>query len=136
MQYRQAEQLSSFVSDSLRTGSKGEVMKIKNGVTKQIKEMTDNLNLDILPPCVPANVKFVSSNNLTQAHQQFGEVYLSKVSPKKCIETGKSLKVSELGAKAIVCLQVYDQQGKDYTPTVEMVTCELVSESVRRLTAL
>ena len=121
----------SFVSDSLRTGSEGEVMKIKKGVTKQIKEMTDNFNSDILQPCEPANVRFVSLTNLTQACRQFGEVYLSKVSPEKCIVTGKGLEVAEPGERVIVCLKVYDQQGKDYTLPAEVVTCELVSESTR-----
>ena len=126
--HTQLDSCLSFVSDSLRTGSEGEVMKIKKGVTKRIKEMTDNFNPDILPPCESANIKFVSSPDLTQACQQFGEVYLSKLSPEQCIVTGKGLKVAELGERAIVCLQVYDQQGKDYTPPVEMVTCELASD--------
>ena len=127
--HTQLDSCLSFVSESMRTGSEGEVMKIKKGVTKQIKEMTDNFNPDILPPCEPANVKFVSSHDLTQACQQFGEVYLSKVFPEKCIVTGKGLEVAEPGERAIVCLQVYDQQGKDYTLPAEVVTCELVSES-------
>ena len=55
-------------------------------------------------------------------------MYLSKVSPEKCIITDKSLKVAEPGERVIVCLKVYDQQGKDYTLPVEMVTSELVSE--------
>ena len=127
--HTQLDSCLSFVSDSLRTGSEGEVMKIKKGVIKQIKEVTDNFNSDILQPCEPANVRFVSLTNLTQACRQFGEVYLSKVSPEKCIVTGKGLEVVELGEKAIVCLKVYDQQGKDYTLPAEVVTCELVSES-------
>ena len=50
----------SFVRESLRTGSQGEVMKMKKAVVKQIKEMTDNFKPDMLPPCEPANVKFHS----------------------------------------------------------------------------
>ena len=34
----------SFVRECLRTGSQGEVMKMKKAVMKQIKEMTDNFN--------------------------------------------------------------------------------------------
>ena len=47
----------SFVTKSLRTGSQGEVMKMKKVVMKQIKNMMDNFKLDMLPPCEPANVK-------------------------------------------------------------------------------
>ena len=68
----------SFVRESLRTGSQGEVMKMKKAVVKQIKEMTDNFKPDMLPPCELANVKFIASPELTQACQQFGRVFLSK----------------------------------------------------------
>ena len=85
MVHTQLNSCPSHVSDSLRTGSESEVMKIKKGVTKQIKEMTDNTKSVILPLCEPANVKLVSSLDLTQACQQFGEVYLSKVCPEECI---------------------------------------------------
>ena len=83
----------SFVRESLRTGSQGEVMKMKKAVMKQIKEMTDNFKPDMLPPCEPANVEFITSPELTQACQQFGEVYL-KSSPEKCYATGKGLEVA------------------------------------------
>ena len=57
----------SFVRESLRTGSQGEVMKMKKAVVKQIKEMTDNFKPDMLPPCEPANVKFIPSPELTKS---------------------------------------------------------------------
>ena len=60
----------SFVRESLRTGSQGEVIKMKKAVVKQIKEMTDNFKPDVLPPCELANVKFIASPELTQACQE------------------------------------------------------------------
>ena len=85
----------SFVKKSLRTGSQGEVMKMKKAVMKQIKEMTDNFIPDMLPPCEPANVKFVASPELFQACQQFGQVYLYQASPEKCYVAGKCLASAE-----------------------------------------
>ena len=79
----------SFVRESLRTGSQGEVMKMKKAVVKQIKEMTKNFKPDMLPPCEPANVKFIASSELASACQQFGKVYLQQASPEKCYATGK-----------------------------------------------
>ena len=119
----------SFVRESLRTGSQGEVMKMKKAVVKQIKEMTDNFKPDMLPPCEPANVKFIASPELTQACQQFGKVYLQKVSPEKCYATGKGLEeVAEPGERATAVLNVVDQKGKACTTLVETLTCELVSK--------
>ena len=65
-----------FVRDSLRTGSQGEVVKMKKTVMKQIKEMTDNFKPDMLPPCECANVRFKASPELFIACQQFGRVFL------------------------------------------------------------
>ena len=44
----------SFVRESLRTGSHGEVMKMKKTVMKQIKEMTADFKPDTMSPCEPA----------------------------------------------------------------------------------
>ena len=119
----------SFVRESLRTGGQGEVMKMKKGVVKQIKEMTDNFKPDMLPPCEPANVRFKVSPELTQACQQFGDVYVQKVSPEKCYATGKGLEIAKLGERAAAVLHIVDHKGKAYSTPVETLTCELVSES-------
>ena len=119
----------SFVRESLRTGSQGEVMKMKKAIVKQIKEMTDNFKPDMLPLCEPTNVKFMASPELTQACQQFGEVYLQELSPEKCYATGKGLQeVAEPGERATAVLHVIDRKGKACTTPVETLTCELVSE--------
>ena len=87
----------SFVKESLRTESQGEVMKVKKAVMKQVKEMRDNFKPDMLPPCEPANVKFVASSKLESACKQFGKVYLQEVSQEKCYATGKGLEVAKAG---------------------------------------
>ena len=119
----------SFVRESLRTGSQGEVIKMKKAVVKQIKDMTDNFKPDMLPPCELANVKFIASPELTHACQQFGRVFLQHASPEKCYATGKGLEVVEPGEKATAVLHVVDQKKKACSTPMETLTCELVSES-------
>ena len=120
----------SFVRDSLKRGSEGEVMKMKNGVMKQIKEMTDNFKPDMLPPCENANVKFTSSLPIqVNQLQQIGEVYLQKVSPEKCYAIGKGLETAELGERATAVLNVVDEKENACPIEVESLTCELVSET-------
>ena len=119
-----------FVRDSLKRGSEGEVMKMKNGVMKQIKEITDNFKPDMLPPCENANVKFTSSLPIQVSQlQRFGEVYLQKASPKKCYATGKGLEIAMSGKRATAVLNVVDDKKKAYPVPVESLTCELVSET-------
>ena len=120
----------SFVRDSLKRGSEGEVMKMKNGVMKQMKEMTDNFNPDMLPPCENANVKFTSSLHIQVSQlQQFGKVYLQKASPEKCYAIGKGLKIAEPGERATALLNVVGHKGEACPVPVESLTCELVSET-------
>ena len=120
----------SFVRDSLKRGSEGEVMKMKNGVVKQMKEMTDNFKPDMLPPCENANVKFTSSLHIQVSKmQQFGRVYLKIASPEKCYATGKGLETTELGERATAVLNVVDEKEKACPVAVESLTCELVSET-------
>ena len=106
----------SFMRESLRTGSQGEVMKMKKAV---VKEMTDNFKPDMLSPCELANVKFKATPKLTQACQQFGDVYLSTVSP---YATGKGLEIAKLGERATAVLHIVDQLQ---TP-IETLICKLV----------
>ena len=120
----------SFVRESLRTGSQGEVMEMKKTVMKQIKEMTDNFKPDMLPPCELANVEFIpgpSSESLNRACQQFGKVFLKQSSPKECYVTGKGLELVQVGERASVVLHVVDCKRNAYTTPVETLTSQLVS---------
>ena len=118
----------SFVRDSLKRGSEGEVMKMKNGVMKQIKAIADNFNPDILLPCENANIKFTSSLPFQVSQlQQFGKVYLKIVSPEKCYATGKGLETAEPGERATAVLNVVDNKEKACPVPVDSLTCELVS---------
>ena len=124
----------SFVKESLRTGSQGEVMKVKKAVMKQVKEMRDNFKPDMLPPCEPANVKFVPSSVLEVACKHFGEVYIQEMSLEKCYATSKGLGVAKLGERATAVLHVVNDKGKAYDVPVEAVTSELESKSTSKKT--
>ena len=119
----------SFVNDSLRTGSQGEVMKIKKTVTEQIKEVKDNFKPDILPPCELANVKFLPSTEVLQACQKIGRVLVQEACPEKCHAMGKGLEVAEPGERATAVLQVVDNEGESFPIAIKGVTGELVSET-------
>ena len=120
----------SFVKESLRTGSKGEVMKVKKTIMKRVKEMTENSSPDILSPCELANVKFVSYPCPAPACQQFGTVYLQHIqaSPKKCYATGEGLREAKPDQIATVVVHTLNSKEKAVTIPMEAVTCELVSE--------
>ena len=119
----------SFVRESLKTGSQGEVMKMKKPVVKQIKEMTNNFKPDMLPPCESANVMFIPLSELTQACQQFGLIYRQHVSSEKSYVTGKGREVAEVGVIATTVIHAVDDNGEAYTTPLKTLACELMSEN-------
>ena len=118
----------SFVRDCLRTGSQGEVMRVKGTVTKQVRELTSNFKPDIITPCEPINIKYVSSPEIALTCRKFGKVYLKQTSPENCYATGIGVEIAEPGKRAAALLHTVDHDGKACSTPVETVTCELVSE--------
>ena len=121
----------TFVKESLKRGSQGEVMKMKKGVSRQIKEITDSIKPDQLPPCEVPNVRFSPSPELTQNCRQFGTICTSNASPEKSYATGKGLEVAVRGEKATAIVHVCDEEGKVCPEPVESLTCELTSDTNR-----
>ena len=129
--HTQLEGCLSFVKESLRTGSQGEVMKMKKAVVKQMKEMTDNFKSDNLSPRESANVKFTASSELAASVcQQFGEVYL-QASPEKSYATGKGLGVTRCNERATAIVHIVDDVGKACPTPAEALTSELITETHR-----
>ena len=121
----------TFVKESLKRGSQGEVMKMKKGVSRQIKEITDSIKPDQLPPCEVPNMKFSPSPELAQNCRQFGTICTSNASPEKSYATGKGLEVAVRGEKATAIVHVCDEEGRVCPEPVEPLTCELTSDTNR-----
>ena len=117
----------SFVNESLRTGSQGEIVKMKKRVVKQIKEMTTEFNADALSPCEVANIGFVTSPNFAKDCQEAGELYL-KACAEKSYATGKGLKVAIVNEKATASVFALDCDGKPFVHNIDRMTCELTSD--------
>ena len=116
----------TFVKESLKRGSQGEVMKMKKGVSRQIKEITDSIKPDQLPPCELPDMRFLPSPELEQNCKQFGT---SNASPEKSYATGKGLEVAVRGEKATAIVHVCDEEGRVCSEPVESLTCELMSDT-------
>ena len=121
----------TFVKESLKRGSQGEVMKMKKGVSRQIKEITDSIKPDQLPPCEVPNTRFSPSPEFAQNCRQFGTICTSIASPEKSYVTGKGLEVAVQGEKATAIVHVCDEEGRVCPEPVESLTCELTSDTNR-----
>ena len=121
----------TFVKESLKRGSQGEVMKMKKGVSRQIKEITDSIKPDQLPPCEVPNMRFSPSPELAQNCRQFGTIRTPNASPEKSYATGKGLEVAVRGEKATAIVHVCDEEGRICPEPVESLACELTSDTNR-----
>ena len=63
-----------FVTESIRTGTPGDVMKMKHAIVKQVKELTDTFDLDTLKAREQANLSFLANPQLLKLCQEFGDL--------------------------------------------------------------
>ena len=118
----------SFVRESLRTVSQGEIVKMKKRVVKQIEEMTAEFNADALAPYEEANVSFATLPSFSDDCSQVGDVYVQVVAPEASYATGKGLEVAMVNAKATASVYALDHHRKIYARKIARMTCEITSE--------
>ena len=122
----------TFVKESLKRGSQGEVMKMKKGVSRQIKEITESIKPDQLPPCEVPNMRFSPSPELAQNCRQFGTIRTSDASPEKSYATGKGLEVAVRGEKATAIVHICDKEGRVCPEPVKSLIGELTNSDIMK----
>ena len=122
-----------FVSDSLKTGSEGEILAMEKPVVQQVKEMCAEFDLRKLPPCEQADMALTANSELLPACQQFGQV--SRVCPEKCYATGKGLEVATctVGEQSTATVYAIDAKGSKCANPLPLISCELVPSSGERM---
>ena len=121
-----------FVSDSLKTGSEGEILAMEKPVVQQVKEMCTEFDPRKLPPCEQADMALTASSELLPACQQFGQVH-SGVYPEKWCATVKGLEVATVGEQSTVTVHAIDAQGSKCAKPLPLISCELVPSSGERM---
>ena len=71
----QRESCVHFVRESICSGSPGDVLKMKAGVVKQVRELVDTFDPHTLEPCEQATTSFTPSAQLVKDCQEFGHLY-------------------------------------------------------------
>ena len=119
----------AFVKESVRRGSEGEIMKMKKGVMRQIKEITESIKPEQLSPREMPKVRFSPSPELEQKCKQFGKIHATNASPRNCYATGKGLEVAVQGDKAITIVHLLNEEGKVPSEPAKSLSCELTSDT-------
>ncbi|XP_064385508.1 tripartite motif-containing protein 2-like [Halichondria panicea] len=96
-----------FVRESIRTGSSGDVLKMKQGVVKQVRELVDTFDPNTLEPRETTNTCFAYSTQIVEACQDSVHICTSKevtnycalkVVPSRRMKTTQPLPVAILNA--------------------------------------
>ena len=125
----------SFMSQSVSTDSKGDVLKMMKIFTQQIKTILGNdLSADVLLPCEPANLKFRASTNVATACKSIGVVYLEIACPSKCYATGSGLEVAVQDEKTTIVFHSVNDDGNVCKTPLRKLSSELISESMSKRT--
>ena len=121
-----------FVSDSLKTGSEGEILAMEKPVVRQMKEMCAEFETNKLAPQEQADMALTASSELLPACQQFGQVH-SGVCPEKCYAIGKGLEVATVGEQSTATVHAIDTRDSKCAKPLPLISCELVPSSGERM---
>ena len=123
----QLKNCHDFVQESLRTGSKGEILSAKKPVVEQVRELTANFSAELMIPNEHANLLFDHGQNKEDRDvRQFGHISAHPVRPQKCYAMGAGKQVAVVGELATTVVHILDRKQKPYHYPV-MVKCKLMS---------
>ena len=118
-----------FMRESLRTGSKSDVLMMKANTVQQVKELTTPFQQDMLKPNTEADMIFSALADMTAMCQDYGQVLSqSSLDPSNCQVTGKGVEAAKVMETSTVLLQSVNYGGKSYEKPITSLKCELVSE--------
>ncbi len=126
-------QLSScleFMKESLKAGSRREVLKMKTTLDQQVRELTTTFQPEKLE-CWSENsvISFSASADLTAICQNFGQLLTQdSPDPSKCLATGKGLVVAPLGEMSRATFEAVNFNGQPCSLDPGRIDCSLVAE--------
>ena len=117
-----------FVRESIRTGSPGDVLKMKQGVVKQVRELVDTFDPNTLEPREITNTCFVPSAQLVKDFKEFGTIGTPSVTvtPTKRLD-----KTRVQGTTSLRFSNTNDQLTQIPSSTIK---AELISKSTNQTT--
>ena len=108
-----------FVRESIRSGYPGDVLKMKAGVVKQVRELVEMFEHSNLEPCEQASTSFISSTQLVKDSKVFGDLccidlphHASKVGEKSIAKLQLLFPNKQLTLEARLISRLIDQSAK------------------------
>ena len=128
LQIAQLRSCHSFVEESRRTCSQGEILRMKGPLVKQIDDLTSSFKPETLALTKQADLKLVHSlQELLKTCQQFGKVYCEHLCPDKCRASGEGMRSAVRGQAVTLSVEALDSEGSACSKPVDSLTFELVA---------
>ena len=115
-----------FVEESLRTGSRQEVLSMKKPVVERVQQMAKEFQPNRFQ-LGPEEIIHFSHKDLIDTCKRFGETFSTPTCPEKCYATGEGVERAWCGKVATFLLHTVDEDGKAREDPNIPITAELVS---------
>ncbi|XP_064384451.1 E3 ubiquitin-protein ligase TRIM71-like [Halichondria panicea] len=117
-----------FVRESIRTGSPGDVLKMKQGVVKQVRELVDTFDPNTLEPRETTNTCFVPSAQLVKECKEFGAIGIPSVTVTPTKRPDKTR------VQVVASLQTSNIKHQLIQIPSSTIKAELISKSTNQIT--
>ena len=114
-----------FMRESLKTGSKLDMLMMKMNTEEQVKELTTPFPPDTFEPNTEANIVFSSSAETVTACRNYGHLALD---PSKCYATGFGLEIAVVGEKSTSIIHAINSDETPCEQKIKSLECLLLSE--------
>ena len=109
----QIAQHKSCLNSASESSSQGEILKMKKPLLKQVGNLKSTFNPKVLAVPKQGTLSFKHSlNELKRACDQFGRVYFQQICPKKCLASGKGIKLATREQSASLFVETLDSIGE------------------------
>ena len=109
-------QLSSYlkvINNSLQTGSSQQVISMRRAVEQRAKEISQEFHQIPHSPAEEANIHSSFKKEVAEACKEFGTVYSTSITAKKCRASGNGLRWVTVGQETSVTVTVAGGNGQD-----------------------
>ena len=124
-----------FTTENLKTGSQGEILKMKSTITKQAQQLTSEFQPQMLNLKTEADIKFSDPLDICAKCKHFGQVITSdSPDPLNSYATGKGLEVAEFGENATAEVYIINHKDEPCELKLPSLQCTLSSELTGKTT--
>ena len=118
-----------FTIENLKTGSQGEILKVKTTITKRAQQLTSEFQPQMLNLKTEADIKFSDPLDISTKCKSYGQVVTSESpDPSNSYATGKGLEIAEFRENTTADIYIINHKGEPCELKLPSLQCTLASE--------